>query len=209
MGANLKSGVIIFHKNVGMYPKKWIDRCIKSILDQTYNDFSVYEIDYGGNGNKIYEGSIYESKEMPTHAHAHNYLLDKSFNDGCDLAFNINVDDYYHPHRFVMQVDKIKEGYDIISSNFARVNESNHIRSVLQFDRLDIESEANRGHNIIAHPVVCYSKNFWMNCDKLNPDEIPHDDFNLWKRSYSKFKFHIIPEILLYQRIHQFNISKK
>ena len=33
-----------------------------------------------------------------------NYLLDRIFSDGYEVAFNVNVDDYYAPTRFERQV---------------------------------------------------------------------------------------------------------
>jgi hypothetical protein len=69
--------------------------------------------------------------------------------------------------------------------------------------------EAQKNHNILAHPVLCYSRNFGLNAEKLIPAENPRDDFNLWKKSYGKFKFVILPDFLLFQRIHDNNVSKK
>lgn len=207
---SIRSAVIIFHKNINNYPKRWIDKCVDSIRNQTYQGFDVFEVDYGGQGNQIYKGSDFENLILSDHAIAHNYLLDKVFSMGYDCAFNVNVDDYYSPDRFEKQLKYIENEYDVISSNFNRVNERDEIISTLNFSGKNIVSESNRGHNIIAHPVLCYSRNFWINCDKLDSSEIPRDDFMLWRRSYGKgFKFIVLPDFLLYQRIHQNNISAK
>lgn len=209
METDIKSAVIIFHKNVNKYPHKWIKRCIDSIQNQTYKNFTVYELDYGGKDQQIYEGSIYESNAMPTHAHAHNYLLDKVFADGFYCAFNVNIDDFYSLDRFEKQIEEIRMGVDVVSSNFYRINEQDNLIDNLNFSDLNIKQEGDRDHNILAHPVLCYSRNFWNNCEKLNPSEIPRDDFMLWKRSYDRFSFKILPDYLLYQRIHGNNVSKK
>ena len=75
---------------------------------------------------------------------------------------------------------------------------------------MDIEHNGlQRNHNIIAHPGCVYSKNFIENSGLLVPEEIPKDDFNLWKRSYAKFQFKIVPYTLLFYRIHENNISGK
>lgn len=207
---NLRSAVIIFHKNINNYPKRWIDRCVDSIRNQTYKDFTVFEIDYGGSGNQIYAGSDFENKSMLDHAQAHNYLLDKVFSLGYDCAYNTNIDDYYSENRFEKQLEYIEAGYDVVSSNFHRVNEDDQALYSLHFSGKDIIAESKRGHNIIAHPVLCYSRKFWLGCDRLQSHEIPQDDFMLWKRSYEKgFKFIVLPDFLLYQRIHQNNVSAK
>lgn len=206
----MKVAVIIFHKKIDNYPPHWIKQCLDSIKNQTYKDFDVFEIDYGGEDKQAYEGSNFESKKMSTHAHAHNYLLDKVFKLKYDCAFNVNVDDYYTRDRFEKMLPAIEKGYDLVSSDFFRVNQIGQIIRTFCFSGLDIKKEAKKEHNIICHPSVVYSRKYWTKCDKLVPEEIPFDDFNLWKRSYKKgFKFFIVPDITTYHRVHQDNISRK
>lgn len=191
----------------------WVERCYDSISNQTYQDFDVFELDYGGEAMQTYEGSTFFSQDLGNHANAHNFLLDKVFFEGdYDCAFNVNIDDWYSLNRFEKQLTWIEKDYDVVSSNFQRVNENNNgSRATFLFHNKDIVKEAEKGHNIIAHPVLCYSRHFWTTCnDRLNPNEIPADDFALWKRSYKKgYKFIVLPDVLLYQRIHNNNVSKK
>lgn len=207
----MKSAVIIFHKNVTTYyPKAWVDKCVASIRNQSYKDFDVFELDYGGTNVSVYADSFFSSIKMDNHALAHNYLLNTVFALDYDCAFNVNIDDWYALNRFEKQIPWIEKGYDVVSSNFYRTDGDENITKVYHFSDKDIIAEANKGHNVIAHPVLCYSRKFWTTCDKLNPSEIPADDFALWKRSYARgCKFIILPDFLLYQRIHQHNVSKK
>lgn len=204
----MKVAVILFHKNIKKYPEKWVQKCIHSIENQTYKSFDVFELDYGNDHQQIYKGSSFSSTDtIPDHASAHNWLLDKVFGLGYDCAFNINVDDVYSLDRFEKQLPYIEQGYDVISSNFYHIDESGRLLYPMVMDKKDIEIEAAKGHNIIAHPVCCYSKNFWINCTKLDSSEIPKDDFELWKRSYGKFKFKIVHDFLLYYRVHKQKVS--
>lgn len=206
----LKLAVIIYHKDVHKYPLEWVVKCVKSIQQQTHKKFDVFEIDYGNGGTQIYPGSIWESKAMETHAHAHNYLLDKAFFWGYDNVMNVNVDDYYSPDRFEKQLVYAEQGYDVISSNFYNVDENDNIKDTMKMHDRNIIQEANNNMNIIAHPVVCYSKKFWTTCARLNPEEIPRDDFELWKRSYESgnYRFIILPDFLLYYRVHSGKVSR-
>ena len=201
----MKLAVIIFHKNVDQYPKNWIERCIESIKLQSHPNFTVFELDYGGDGTQISEGSEFESLKLKNHAEAHNYLLDKVFDLGFDYAFNTNVDDYYDFTRVEKQLRYLKLGFDVVSSNFIHIDEQGNFIRKMIFHNRDIKQEAKRNHNIIAHPVCAYSKKFWKECTKLNGEQIPRDDFELWKRSFKDFKFIIVPEFLLYYRIHKNN----
>ncbi len=183
--------------------------CIEALQKQTYKNFDVFEIDYGGTNQQVYEGSNFESIELKNHVEAHNYLLDKVFSLNYDCAFNVNIDDQYSIDRFAKQIICMEQGCDIVSSNYFNIDEAGNIIKKMQMNGLDMDIEALKGHNIIAHPSVCYSKNFWTTCDKLNADEIPFDDFLLWKRSYAtrQYKFLILPDYLLYYRVHEQKIS--
>lgn len=203
----MRTAVIIFHKNVNNYHPEWIAKCVESIQNQTYYKFDVFEIDYGGGGTQIYPNSIFESRELPTHAHAHNLLLDNVFALKYDCAMNINVDDFYSTDRFEKQIHYAKMGYDVISSNFYNVDENDTITFTHIMHDKNIKEEAKKNHNIIAHPAVCYSQKFWTTCSRLIPEEIPRDDFNLWKRSYDNYKFIILPDYLLYYRVHSSKVS--
>ena len=209
----MRVSLIIFHKNINQYPKAWIDKFIESIRQQTYKDFDVFELNYGGTDEMIYEGSIFESLRMPTHADAHNYLLDKVFSMGYNYAFNTNVDDYYSPNRIERQLEYMNianNRFDMVSSNFYNIDEENNIIRTCRFNQLNIANNLlSKNHNVIAHPACCYSKKFWLNCSKLNPLEIPRDDFELWKREIKKgARFYVVPDYLLYYSVHQNKVSK-
>lgn len=205
-----KAAVIIFHKNIQNYPEKWVNDCICSIKNQTYKDFDVFEVDYGDTWTQVYKGSHFESTKFDNHADAHNFLLDKVFSLDYDCAFNVNIDDVYAVNRFERQIACIEEGYDVVSSNYYNMDENGDtIKAMLMSDK-NIENEMMYNHNIIAHPSVCYSRKFWTTCTKLKGDEIPLDDFKLWKRSIDsrEYKFLILPDYLLYYRVHENKVSK-
>jgi hypothetical protein len=206
----MKSAVIIFHKNIDTYyPKEWWLKCYDTIRNQHNVTFDVFELDYGGTNRQTYECSFFRSENLGNHALAHNYLLDWVFSLDYDCAFNVNIDDWYALGRFETQLSWIEKGYDVVSSNFYRVNSDESVKQTFTFHNRDMVKEAQKNHNILAHPVLCYSRNFGLNAEKLIPSEIPADDFSLWKKSYGKFKFIILPDYLLFQRIHDNNVSKK
>lgn len=206
----MKAAAIIFHKQAHKYNPIWISKCINSLKNQTYKDVDFFELDYGGEHTQLYPGSSFAStNHLKDHAEAHNWLLDKVFSLGYDCAFNVNIDDIYSLDRFEKQIEQIQQGYDVVSSNFYHIDENGRLKYPIVMDSKSPELEAKKGHNIIAHPVCCYSKNFWDNCSKLKSEEIPRDDFELWKRSYGKFKFKILSNFLLYYRVHSRKVSAK
>lgn len=204
------TAVVIYHKNISRYPKKWIDDFVLSIQQQRVESFDVLELNYGGETNSIYPDSKFFSLVMKDHAEAHNWILRKGVELGYDYLFNTNVDDFYHHERLFRQIPYLKEGYDVVSSNMTQIDAENRmIREDILFSNMGILEHAQKNHNIIAHPACAYSRNFVENSGLLKSEEIPKDDFELWKRSFGKFRFAIVPYTLLFYRIWGGNISAK
>jgi hypothetical protein len=214
----MKIAVLLFHSNIkNLYKQRWIDTCLDSIANQTYNNFIFYEINYGGDDYSVLENKQYKQKskfwncKKNNHAEAMNFLFDRISEDDCDLAFNINLDDFYDLRRFEMQIAFAVCGYDIISSDFSYIQEVDDAHDLVLLNmgvaqHKDI-NQTLKSENIIAHPCVCYSKNFIKN-NRYNSNIIPEEDWDLWKRTCDKYKFCIIDEVLLYYRRHCKQITK-
>ena len=209
----MKVGVVLFHKNIyDLYPKEWIDKCLSSIFNQTFKDFQIYEINYGLDDIKLVENSFFYSIEKINYADAMNFIITKAFADGCDYVFNTNLDDFYSNKRLEIQIEYLKQGIDVVSSDFCYVDENNNITQYLNIVKYgSILDNLKRGHNVIAHPAVGISKNFWMdNENRYDINKTPEEDKDLWQKSIQRgYKFHIIDDILLYYRIHNNQVSKK
>jgi hypothetical protein len=213
----MKIGVILYHSNINkIYKKRWIDECINSILNQTIKDFIFYEINYSGDNYSVIPESAKNKKQfyslvLKNYAEAMNFILDKALDENCDVVFNINLDDIYHAERFEKQIKEIKNGYDLVSTDFCYIREINdnedeifYYKNICQHG--DINFNLKNNHNVIAHPSVCYSKKFLQN-NRYNIALIPCEDLDLWKRSCDEYKFHIVNEVLLNYRIHENQVS--
>lgn len=192
--------VIVFHKNVDKYPKDWILTFCGSILNQTFQDFDILELNYGGGEERLFACSDFESIEMENHAEAMNYLIDKSFRSGYTHVFNTNVDDWYTLDRFEKQI-KYKD-FDVVSSNFTLVDEfTGNAYHTHYFNKMNIKRELDKGHNVICHPVVMISKNWWKPYD---PKDIPFEDMRAWQRGGN---FVILPDVLCFHRVHKKSVG--
>ncbi len=199
--------ILCYHKNIfNLYKKEWIDQYRESILGQTYKDVSIWELNYGGTSERIFENSNFFSQEYPTFVHGLNFLLDLVFSRGHKCAANTNCDDFFALNRLEIQVPYISAGYDIVASNFCLVQD-NKITHRHKFHELDIEQQLMNNHNIISHPSVIYSAGFFRN-NKYIPEEQPAEDLLLWKRAISNSKFIIVPENLLYHRLHSNSVCQ-
>ena len=214
----MKIGVIFFHRNIkNIYRERWIKKCVDSILNQTHSDFSIYEINYGGEEDSVLEGfnfsnpHVFISEKKENHAEAMNTIIDVAFGDGCDCIFNTNLDDFYDLKRFEVQLDRLNSGFDLVSSDFCYIEEIEGKDEVTFTKNIkgfgDIQENLGKGHNVIAHPSVAYSRRFWEQ-NRYVPEEIPREDMNLWLRSIQNgFKFYICDEVLLNYRLHENQVT--
>jgi len=197
----MKTAFFCYHKNISaIYKKEWVDQYRDSILNQTYQDFKIFEVNYGGGEERIFEHSEFERIEFPSFVQCLNYLFFRAIMAGYDCAANSNVDDFFSLNRLEKQLPFIENGYDIVSSNFSLIQEDKTIKTH-SFDRLNLENELNNNHNIICHPSIIYSRKF-MEENRYIPEQLPLEDLMLWQRGIKKYKFKILPEILCYHRVH-------
>lgn len=208
----MKLGVIVYHKDaLEHYKPSWIYECLDSISNQTLQEFTVYEMNYGGEQTFFWGAGatdVQVSVELPTYAHAMNMLLDLAFSrsGGCHYVFNVNIDDFYESDRFEQQLEWLKEGYDLVSSDFQFVNAAGEKLSDITASKLDLVQELASDHNPICHPSVAYSRKFWIN-NRYFPQEVPIEDLRLWQRVAGQCRIGIVPKVLAYCRFHDNNAS--
>jgi len=218
----MKTAVIIYHKNIAsIYKHHWVDACIASLETQTHKDFDVFEVCYGDYPLSIaahlsrtlgFRKVFYYHKPMENHVHAMNFILDRVFENGYDVAANTNLDDKYHVERLSCELKEVGLGAELVSSDFVYIKENDlgyekitHIHKMAQLDPL---VELFNDHNILAHPVIMMTQDFWHKYGPYDPTKIPIEDLLLWKKAIDKgVALKIIPKILLYYRLHDKQIT--
>lgn len=209
----MKCAVIFYHKNASdLYRREWIDQCIDSIKNQSYKEFDVYEVNYGGGQEKFAEGKFsnyfFFSRVFENHIGAMNFIYDMLFANGYDVVFNTNLDDYYDLWRFEKQLKKIEDGYHLVSSNFVYIDEEGEpIKNMTMTEKGDIGLNLSKGHNVIAHPCTAMHRDFWGG-ELRYKNLIGYEDLDLWQRAYKEGKlFYIMDEYLLLYRRHEKQIT--
>ena len=216
----MKTCCILYNSNIfSIYKKEWIQKCLDTIINQTYTNFDIFELNYGDDDSNLKEifnlnkDHFFFKIKMNNHAEAMNYLLDLIFKErNYDACFNINLDDFYSLNRFQQQIDILKGGVDIVSSEYVFTKETNGVYSFsgpVGLGNHDLETLFRMDITPLAHPCVAYTQKFWLNYGHYIPQEIPREDKNLWIRSYQNgAKLYIIKEPLLFYRIHDKQVSK-
>ena len=214
--SNKLVAVILFHSNIhNLYKEEWINDCLGSLQNQTYKNFKVFEFCYGNKQEKIWQflspqiRHEYYHSPAPNHVFAENNAIQIAYAAGFDYFFIVNLDDIYDITRIEKQLSLLNNGYDLVSSDFVRFYENGNTQE-FKMSNLNFGEEAEKNHNIISHPVVAFNRNFWEKCRYFDVNGIPEEDFSAWKSAYSKgLRMKIVPDILLRQRVHANNISRK
>jgi hypothetical protein len=186
---------------------------------QSFQPLNFYEVNYGDCDKQFIDESKFFNKNFENHSFAMNYIISKAFDDGCDFVFNTNMDDYYDIHRVEDQLPYLKKGYDIVASDFFRIDDKLLFNQPISGRILEYKYVSCHGsirgnllaeHNVIAHPSVAYSRKFWEDeNNRYGENDIPHEDLILWTKSIHKgYSFFIVPEPLLFYRKHSNQICK-
>lgn len=234
-----KCAVIFYHKNIQkIYKERWYKKTVETILNQTYKDFDILEINYGGEDYSVMTNfnftnkHYFYKKKLNTHTEAMVYLLNIGFKT-YDVIFNTNLDDYYMHNRFEKQLECISNGYIFCSSimNYITENKDTNedyvtlewkpetygmkpTNDIYIFSN-ELKKQLNKNHNIICHPCVAYTKEFWNSYDKYNNllryrDDKPYEDLTLWKRAINNnINMTIINEPLICYRLHENQIGEQ
>jgi hypothetical protein len=234
-----KCAVIFYHKNIKkIYKERWYKKTVETILNQTYKNFDILEINYGGDNYSVLESFTFSNKhyfykkKLNTHTEAMVYLLNIGF-ESYDVIFNTNLDDYYICDRFEKQLECIYDGYILCSSLMNYITENKDIdddyvtlewsaetygmnpttEKYINFN--DIKEQLNKDHNVMCHPCITYTKEFWNSYDKYNNllryrDDKPFEDLTLWKRAINNnINMTIINEPLINYRLHENQIGEQ
>lgn len=116
----------------------YIDRCLESILAQSFSDFDLVLVDDGSPDNCPQICDAYAEKdERITVIHKQNGGLSDARNAGIDWAMEhsdsqwlafVDSDDYLHPDYLKILLDTAKkENADLVICDFIRVNERDEI----------------------------------------------------------------------------------
>lgn len=197
---------IVYHKNaLSLYEKEWVEKCINSLKEQTFQEFDFIEINYGGGEERFTDGTFF-SIELDNFISAMNFLLTYAFGSGYEIAMNCNLDDFYEPDRFEKQIEAILNGAQLVSSNFRYFGARDKEMNMTRFG--NIGQQLAKGHNVIAHPVVAMHRSFW-DADLHYENVLGSEDLRLWQKAYRKGKkFVILPECLLFYRLHPNQVTK-
>jgi glycosyltransferase involved in cell wall biosynthesis len=194
---------------------KYIAQSIQSILNQTFKDFELLIID---------DGSTDDTEEIVNQFKDSRIIYHKRKHEGISSALNygvleskgewiarIDADDLNIPERLMIQTEFSKNNpdFNVISSLSIYFNESYKIlffhNPPCQHD--EIYKFLNK-HNPINHSGLLIEKNI-LTINKYNETFEVYEDFELFFRIRDRVRFYIIPDYLVFTRIHKGSLTSE
>jgi len=217
----MKVCCIIYHSNISKkYKKQWIIEFVKSIYEQTYTNFDILECCYDNSNMSLFKNIfedkkyIFINKKFSNNFQCQNYIFEKIFKKlDYDVCINTNIDDIYDKTRFEKQMNKIKEGCDLVTSNytiFQEYDNNKYERNIdilngkklendydkrLFFTKLVLEKKVN-----YPFSSTLFTKKCWNESNKKI--EYPENLYLSKSILKNKIKIDICTDFLLKHRIH-------
>lgn len=196
--------------------EKYLEDALESVIAQTFCDFELIIID---DSSKDRTGSIiarYQQKDNRIHTYRQERrgLID-SLNKGCDLArgryiARMDADDVSLPHRLEEQV-KFMEGHPdigVLGCGVQLINSQGERSLIL---KLPTEHGFLKWglcfYCPIAHPTVMMRKDAVKFVGGYSKNMLHAEDYDLWRRLSSVTHLSNLPDVLLYLRKHDDNVS--
>lgn len=190
----------------------YVKEAIESILNQTHSNFEFLIIDDASTDQTL---SI-----IKTFIDPRIMLIEKPVNTGLTNSLNLGLklakgkyiarmdgDDISLPHRFAKQITFLDNNTDyVLCGSILKILNTNRDYNLPENHKAIKLAMLERCP--IAHPTVMMRKSILDRYSFFyNPSKEPAEDYDFWIRLITKGKFYNIQEVLLYYRLHNFQIS--
>lgn len=193
--------------------EKYLHSSIKSILNQTFENFDFVIIDDGSSDNSK---ELIESfkDERIKYFKIQNSGLGAALNYGLslcstELIVRMDADDISLPQRIEKQYAFIlkNKNYDIVSSWYAAFEEKNLLYAIKTPENdLDIKRRLAL-HSEVIHAGMIYKKDKIVSAGGYK--SIIFEDYELWLRQKDEMKFYNLQEVLLLVRYRKESFSRE
>ena len=197
----------------------YIERCIKSIFNQTYQNLEIIIIDdcSTDSTNLILKNLSYQSKiKINLIKNSINLGLTKSLNIAANIArgewlARLDADDISKKDRIKNQINfAIKNSqYSIIGSSCDFINREGKYLFSKNYpsEHYQIKSVLEKAGAFFPHSSVIIKKDVFSELGGYNPYMKYSQDYELWLRASARFKIFSIKKKLVSVRIHDNRIS--
>lgn len=227
MKTDPKVGIIIVTYNSEGY----IQRCIKSVAQQKYQNYSLYIVDNNSTDTTrslVQAGGVGKLLAQPVntgYAGGNNIGIHEAFADGCDVVFLLNPDAFVEAETITRLVESHEKAPSagalqpliLLHPDHRKVNSSGNCIQYLGFGftrdyRKDVQNilpltDAEHSIPYASGAAVLYTKEALEKVGMLDETFfLYHEDLDLsWRMRMCGFDIRIVPEA---RAFHEYNFSK-
>ncbi len=188
--------------------EKYLNQCIESVLNQTYEDFTYYIVDNASSDNskKIIE-DYQEKDDRIIYLYQPIKGLSRSLNLAISASKNeymcfLDADDLYHPKKINKQIEFLyeKEDYEICFTHLQEFSD-NEEESLILKPRREVLDGISKCSILFKRSIIKQIGLF---------DEKVEIDFVEWfsRVIRKEIQYAVIPEVLCFRRVHDMNMTK-
>lgn len=193
--------------------EKYISRCIKSVLAQTFRDFELVIVDSSSHDRTVQIVSSFEDKRLKLFeiercslSESLNYGLQKS---GFELIARMDADDLMVSERLEVQLCYLRDHpeVDVLSCSYFYFSEN---KLLFPVPLPETDYEIKRGlplHNYICHSGCIYKRSLILECGGYRNTTV--EDYELWLRIKEKAVFANVPQFLMFASFSSESLSRK
>ena len=191
---------------------KYIEKSIKSVLNQTFKNFELIIIDDGSTDNSKKLIAKYSEHPKIRIIYQKNKGLISSSNIAIkaslgEFIIRLDADDYFDKNALSILYSEIKKDKNIgiVYPNFYEVDENSNIISVVRKDL----SKGKKIKDNPGHGACCLIRKNFLLSENLYDEKFDRQDgYNLWYKFYQKYKIKYVELPLFYYRQHKNNLTK-
>lgn len=212
MVKNINNKVLITVYILNYNYAKYIDKSIKSVLNQTFKNFELIIIDDGSTDNSKKLINKYSEHPKVRIIYQKNKGLILSSNIAIkaslgEFIIRLDADDYFDKNALSILYNEIikDKNVGIVYPNFYEVDENNNIISIVRKDL----SKNKKIKDNPGHGACCLIRKNFLLIENLYDEKFDRQDgYNLWYKFYQKYKIKYVELPLFYYRQHKNNLTK-
>ena len=195
--------------------ERYLNQAVDSILKQTFNDFEFLIINDGSSDSTAEILKGHNDPRMQIINNEKNIGLSKSLNKGLAMSkgnyiARMDADDISLPERLANQVDFLEThtDVDVLGSAVQIIGDDGKSSFVCQFPtEHGLIKWCLYFYNPIPHPTVMMRRQVLEISGGYSSNMIYAQDYDLWGRLSGAARLANLPDVLLYLRKHDANIS--
>ena len=196
--------------------EKYLREAIDSILNQTFTDFEFLIIDDGSTDNSLEIINSYQDPRINLIKNNDNQGLIYSLNRGLALAkgkyiARMDSDDISSPERLCVQIKFLDENPTIglVGSSVQIIDNNKNHSSIVEFPLTHFIIQWSLCfYSPFAHPSTMIKKEILKQANGYSSQAVYVEDYDLWQRLSKITELSNLPQILLYLRKHDNNLTK-